>query len=57
MGKVFKYLIRAINGKEKFLIEEEALTRMVSLLLNLQEQSADVTRVTWPFMHGTEENK
>ena len=43
--KIFSYLLRAVKVKDKFLIEEEALTSMVSLLLNLQEQSPDMITV------------
>lgn len=44
--KIFRYLLRAVNVKDKFLTEEEALTGIVSLLLNLQEQSPDVFKVS-----------
>lgn len=50
MLKILRYLLRAVNGKDKFLIEKEALTRVVSLLLKLQEQSPDVIKVTKPFV-------
>lgn len=49
-------MLRAVNGKDKFLIEKEALTRVVSLLLKLQEQSPDVIKVTRPFMPWARKN-
>lgn len=50
--EIFRYLLRAANVKDKFLIEEEALTSMVSLLLNLQEQSPDVITVRHLALHA-----
>lgn len=45
-------MLRAVNEKEKLLAEEEALTSMVSLLLNLQEQSPDMTQVSDLAIHA-----